>query len=135
MLHGLSAIFLYSALSISFVFEGGSTEKMGTGFFIKNESNSFFVTNRHVISCGEKLGKIQRIIIEGKSGSGEPQYKDDFVFDAHEWNVEFPENNDDDIAVLYGVSGRQEGQPVLIDREMLVTESYFEDEGNLGVYD
>ena len=38
----------------------------------------------------KKLGKIQRIIIKGKSSSGEPQYNDNFVFDAHGWNMAFP---------------------------------------------
>ena len=87
------------------------------------------------MSGGEKRGTIQRIIIKGKSSSGEPQYKDDFVLEAHEWNVAFPKNNDDDIAVLYGIRGRHEGRSVVINRDMLATESYFEDEGNLGVYD
>ena len=137
MLHGLSAAFLYSALSISFVFEGGQAALGGTGFFVNTESRGIcFITNRHVMSGGERLGKIQRIIIKGKSNSGKPpSYSDDFVFDANEWNVAYPQNNDDDIAVLYGIRGRQEGQPVVIDRDMLATESYFEDEDNLGVYD
>lgn len=142
MLHGLSAIFLYSALSISFVLEDGRIVERGTGFFVGTESCGIcFITNRHVIAEVEKLGKekklgkIQRIIIKGKSGSGELRYNDNFVFDAHEWKIEFPKNNDDDIAVLYGIRGRQEGQPVFINRDMLATESYFEGEGNLGVYD
>ena len=142
MLHGLSAAFLYSALLISFVFEGGQEVPGGTGFFVGTESCGIcFVTNRHVIVEAKKLGRekklgeIKRIIIKGKSGGGELRYNDNFVFDAHEWNIAFPQNNDDDIAVLYGISGQQEGQPVFIEREMLATESYFEDEGNLGVYD
>ena len=143
MLHGLSAIFLYSALLISFVFEGGhEVPASATGFFVGTGSRPpCFITNRHVIAEMEKLGKekklgkIKRIIIKGKSDSGEPRYNDNFVFDAHEWNLAFPKNNDDDIAVLYGIRGRQEGQPVSINRDMLATESYFEDEGNLGVYD
>ena len=143
MLHGLSAAFLYSALSISFVFEGGQeVPGGGTGFFVRTGSRPpCFITNKHVITGVEKrgkekkLGKIQRIIIKGKSSSGEPQYNGDFVFDAHKWNIVFPKNNDDDVAVLCGIRGRQEGRPVSIEREMLATESYFEDDGNLGVYD
>ena len=143
MLHGLSAAFLYSALLISSVFEGGAEVLGGTGFFVSTETSGLcFITNRHVILAMEKqgqekgLGEIQHIIVRGKSGDGEPpSYSGDFVFNAHEWNVAYPNNNDDDIAVLYGFRGRQEGRPVFINRDMLVTESYFEDESNLGVYD
>ena len=143
MLHGLSAAFLYSALSISSVFASGSEVLGGTGFFVNTETCGIcFVTNRHVILAMEQqgqqkeLGKLQRIIVRGKSNDGEPpSYSGDFVFEAHEWNVAYPNNDDDDIAVLYGIRGRQEGRPVSINGEMLATESYFEDESNLGVYD
>ena len=142
MLHGLSAIFLYSALLISFVFEGGQEVLGGTGFFVGTGSRPpCFITNRHVITEVEKLGKekklgkIQRIIIKGKSSSGEPQYNDNFVFDAHEWNVAYPKNNDDDVAVLCGIRGRQEGEPVFIEREMLATARDFESEDEIGVLD
>ena len=50
MLHGLSAAFLYSALLISSVFEGGAEVLGGTGFFVSTETSGLcFITNRHVI--------------------------------------------------------------------------------------
>lgn len=143
MLHGLSAAFLYSALSISSAFDGGAEVPGGTGFLVRTETCGIcLVTNKHVILAMEKhgqengLGKIRRIVIRGKSNEGElPSYSEDFVFDAYEWKVAYPSNDDDDIAVLYQLSGRRKGQAVYINRDMFATESYFEDESNLGVYD
>jgi len=112
MMHGLNNSYLYSAKKILVTWSDGSKtiQLRGTGFFVIKESDTFFITNRHVVEPGYddpqyKGYTVHEFIIESYSsfdGANLPQDFRSATVDNWKGFV-FHSNNNNDIACLKNI--------------------------------
>ena len=112
MLHGLTNQFLYAVTQLQCTCQKGSDIKRytGTGFFIEKDKIPYLITNRHVAEPGYKDPslegyKLKEIVFHNRKYNEQTHKVDLEECHIVVWNLQVPEDPNDDVACLYKLGG------------------------------
>ena len=138
MQHGLNNDYIYAVSKIVLTISDGtnSITSHGTGFFIKKDSDLFFITNRHVVQPGwsdtqySSYTKIQKIVIDRRIYDKSTKSTEVENMEVANYEISYPENDKDDIACIANIQVRNwSGKtPMNIAFSMLATSEQFEND-------
>lgn len=137
MIHGISNDYLYAVSKITIIFSNGIDRKnwQGTGFFIKKDTDLFFITNRHIIQPAlykhefKDYTEYERMTIDYRSFNKESKSVEVNVIEVSTFHPVYPSQVEDDIACLLVKVKEYSGQvPGYIDYSMLATSTQIEDD-------